>query len=187
MSAEETELQELREKRMAFLIAVWDFLVSRGFLDETRLKLSLPLLQEVVEHYLDDLTVLKVRYRIPKLAQLHKVAGLMTAVILRYRPIIPLVETYENKKEIFANEIFAAMHGIAICGEYSIKKCEELGSEAWFDIWMNDFLHLLHRRNHTPESLVFVYETLSIFVFPDNLQKQDSKKIINEDEESADS
>ena len=168
----EPDFAEIREKRIKTLIGVWDSLVSNGKLDSTRLKLSSPLINEVVEHYISDYTILRKRYKIAQSKiQLHKIAGLMAASILRYRPVIPLVETFQSDYEIFSNEILAVMHGIAICGEYVAKDGPlEIIDEDWFDQWFKDFLYLLHCRNYTAESLIFVFETLCCLRFKINME-----------------
>lgn len=161
---------QIRERRAGLLIGTWDYLISTEYFCKLSLKLSMPLIEEIVEHYLDDLRIIRTRYRIKQCIQLHKVAGLTAAAIMRYRPVIPMTDSYNAPHEIYANETFAIIHGLALCGEQSLEIGERLGSEPWFDKWMNDFLYLLHRRNHTPESLGFIFQTLSTFVFPKNLE-----------------
>lgn len=164
--------KDIREKRYILMKSLWNLLVSQKYFDEQRLKLAMPLVDEVIEHYIADWNIIKIRYKIPAEIQLHKVAGLMAASILRYRPIIPLGDDLDGKHEIYANEFFAVIHGLAICGEYSLEKCQILAKADWFDLWLDDFLHLLHRRNYTAESLAFIFETLSIFAFEENFQKK---------------
>lgn len=164
------DFDSIRKKRMELLIQTWELLSQTGYIDNKRFEISPPLLNEIVEHYVDDVRILKCRYKINEKIQLHKIAGLMTAIILRYRPVVPLVQEYNNPIEAYSNEIFAIMHGLAICGEYSLEECEKLSKSEWFSPWLNDFLYLLHSRNHTPESLVFVYQTLAVFVFPENFE-----------------
>lgn len=172
MENQESEFQAIREKRVKTLIGVWDSLVSSGKIDPLRQKLSTPLINEVVEHYIADLIVIKTRYKIGgSKIQLHKIAGLVAASILRYRPVVPLIENFKTDYEIYANEILAVMHGIAICGEYTEKDGPlEILDENWFDQWVKDFLYLAHCRNTTPESLMFIFETLCCLRFPKNLQ-----------------
>ena len=90
------ERQTLRIKRTQVLVGTWKALVAHNKLDPERLKLSAPLTNEVIEYYLADNSAIKARYKISGRIQLHKVAGLMTAAILRFRPIIPLVDEYES-------------------------------------------------------------------------------------------
>ncbi len=168
-------LQPIREKRTQTLIGVWDSLVASNKFDPARLKLSVPLVNEVIEHYLSDYIILKKRYKIEdSRIQLHKVAGLMSAAILRYRPIIPLIDEYASDYEISANEILAVIQGIAICGEYTAKDSHlEILDESWFERWFRDFLYLLHCRNYTAESLIMIYETICCLKFPKNLERVD--------------
>ncbi len=162
----------LRLKRTKTLIGVWDYLTSNDILKPTRFKLSIPLINEIVEHYTEDIAILKFRYRITEKIQLHKIAGLMTSLIVRYRPVMPLIDEYKSDREMYANELFAIIHGLSICGEYSQQEIKKLFDDEWFQLWFNDFFYLLHHRNHTPESLIFIYETLCFFKFPRNIASQ---------------
>lgn len=170
---EETEhLESLREKRTTTLVAVWNTLLKGNLSNLIRkdlFQLSIPLVNEIVQHYLRDYTILKYRYKIPDKIQLYKIAGLMTSSILRFRPILPLVEEYETDEEMYINEIFAVVHGISICGEYHENEINKILQEQWFQEWMNEFVYLLHYRNYTPESLMFIYRTISYFQFPNNI------------------
>jgi len=162
--------EALKVKRTQTLLGVWKYITLNNVLDPSRFQLSVPLINEIVEHYLMDVSIIKLRYNIDERIQLHKIAGLMTSLILRYRPILPLSEEFEGDRERYANEYFAILHGLSICGEYTDKDViSELTDEKWFEVWLNDFLFLLHNRNHTPESLMFIYETLSCIKFPDNI------------------
>lgn len=167
---------DIREKRYVLIKSLWKLMVNQGYFNEERMKLAIPLVDEVIEHYIADWNIIKVRYKIPAEIQLHKIAGLMAASILRYRPIIPLSDDMEGKYEIYANEFFAVLHGLAICGEYSLEKCQMLATADWFDTWLDDFLHLLHRRNYTSEALAFIFETLCIFAFQENFERSSKKK-----------
>ncbi|MBI1919748.1 MAG: hypothetical protein HYS23_01570 [Geobacter sp.] len=168
------KMADIKEKRLAFLTGLWNLLVEEGFINPNHFALSQPLIDEVVNHYVDDWAILKTRYNIPDEVQLHKVAGLMAAAFVRFRPIIPLVTEYDDKREIYVNEFFAVLHGVAICGEHSTDAAQQIVNYDWFNYWFDDFLHLLHRRNYTAESLCFIFETLSIFVFPKNLSFGDA-------------
>jgi hypothetical protein len=167
---------DIREKRYFLIKSLWNLMISQGYFKDDRLKLSIPLVDEVIEHYIADWAIIKIRYKIPNEIQLHKIAGLMAASILRYRPIIPLTDDLDGKHEIYANEFFAILHGLAICGEFSLEKCQMLATEDWFETWLDDFLHLLHRRNYTAEALAFIFETLCIFAFQENFEKSSKKK-----------
>jgi len=174
-SDEKTALDELRAKRVRTLIGVWKSLVQTGKFSDARLKLSVPLLNETVEYYLGDLDSLKRRYRIDKSrVQLHKIAGMMAGAILRFRPIIPIVDKITSEYELVANELFAIFHGIAICGEYNLHDGRlEIIDEEWFDPWLQDFLYLLHYRHYTSEALIFTFETLTWLRFPKNMAPVD--------------
>jgi hypothetical protein len=132
--------------------------------------LALPLANEVVEHYLADRMALKMRYHIEKRIQLYKIAGLMTASILRYRPIIPRVDEFQAGQELFANEYLALYHALAICAEHSDQNyAMNVLDEKWFPDWRKEMVYFLHFRNHTPESLCMIFMTLMQLRFAENL------------------
>jgi len=171
VSNEKAYLDAIREKRVRTLIGLWKSLVETGKFSEERLKLSNPLLNETVEYYLGDLESLKRRYKIQdSRIQLHKIAGMMAGAILRFRPIIPIVDKIESEYEVVANELFAVLHGIAICGEYNLTDGRlDIVDEEWFDSWLKDFIYLLHYRHYTSEALIFTFETLTCLRFPKNM------------------
>lgn len=174
MTDEETR-EEIGTKRLAVILGVWEQLVAAEKFDPRRLKLATPLVNEVIEYYLNDLSILKQRYRIEaNLIQLHKIAGLMTAAILRFRPIVPLTDEVEGEYELYANELLAIIHGVVICGEYAAKDGTlDILDEPWFNPWLKDFLFLLHFRHVTSEGLIFIFQTLTVLRFPGNLIKED--------------
>lgn len=172
MTPEEKDAARL--KRTKTLIGVWDILVASGEIDGECLKLSAPLVNEVIEHYLADLEIIKKRYRIENRIQLHKVAGLMAGAIMRFRPVIPIGDVFTNELDIYANEILSIYHGLAICGEY-IDKDERIGIslEPWFAGWIKNFIYLLHHRTYTSESIILIYETLCYSHFPSGFKAGD--------------
>ena len=159
-------LEDLRKKRMQTLLGVWKALLEADLVSDAY-RLNSLLINEVVEHYISDVQVLKQRYRIEDRIKLHKVAGLMTSSIIRFKPAVPHAEDKIKIYDPFINELFAIIHGLAICGE-----CEQddeylaLTEEPWFDQWLNDFRYLLRYRNHTAESLIFIFQTLCELRFP---------------------
>jgi hypothetical protein len=162
----------IREKRARTLIGTWKSLLQTGKFSDQRLKLSKPLLNETVEYYLGDLESIKRRYKIQNSrVQLHKIAGMMAGAILRFRPIVPIVDKIESEYELVANELFAVIHGIAICGEYNLTDGRlDIVNEEWFDPWLKDFVYLLHYRHYTSEALIFTFETLTWLRFPNNMR-----------------
>jgi len=128
--------------------------------------MSVPLLEETVEYYLSDRDVLKVRYKISDKIQLHKIAGLLANAIVRIRPIVPAsdLENFSEDSEVYANEILAIYEGLAICSEYDEDCC--ITKEPWFSEWFDNFVFMLHNRRYTPESLMFIFETISRICFP---------------------
>jgi hypothetical protein len=166
-------------KLMWALWKSWAF-DENNTIDRNRFMLSRPLMHDAIEHFINDVDILKIRYKIARkdIIHPHKEAGLITAAFLRYRPIIPLFKQpkYEEH-EIYYNEVFATLIGLAMCGSLleeekpSFKMVEKIKKEPWFKYWFEDFLHLLQRRNFTSESLMGIYETLSLIAFPGYKEK----------------
>ena len=166
--------KEVRKRRTQTLVKLWKRISSspKG-IDPKRFQLNHALVTEVVEHYISDWKILKKRYHITNRIQLHKVAGLMAAAILRYRPITPKVQEFQSKQEAFANETFAIVHGLALCGEHTYAQIEDMPifDEPWFSQWFHAFEFLLHHRNYSTEGIIFTFETLSRTYFSENFQK----------------
>jgi hypothetical protein len=165
--ADSGEKDSIRKKRTQTLVGVWEILVQNKEIDQEYLELSYALVNEAVEHYLADLDIIKLRYNIKGRIQLHKVAGLMTGAIMRFRPVVPIKKEFPTPISMYANEILAIYHGLAICGEH-VRRNERISvsEEPWFASWLKDFLYLLHHRNYTPESISFIYQTLCYSQFP---------------------
>ena len=163
-------VEEIRAKRMAVLLGVWDRLLLAGKVSKTHLRLSPLLANEVIEQYMADRDVLRKRYKISGRIQLHKIAGLMAAAILRFRPAVPMTDDLNLPVELYANELLAVYHGVAICAELTARdQYVGLIESPWFGRWLNEFIYLLHFRNYTAESLVFIFYTLTVLNFPENL------------------
>lgn len=166
---------DIRKSRYKSVIKIWNKLNGVYHYEDRNFMLSDPLLCKVIEHYVEDVNVLRMRYKISdeKHLQSHKRAGLFTAAIMRHKPIIPLVGELTHKFDVYANEHLAIYLGINICGEHSNSKAILCLPDAdWWNKWFDDFRYLLHNRNFTPESLMFVYETLSIQASPTYLKEQ---------------
>ncbi|MDR2591234.1 MAG: hypothetical protein LBC59_00295 [Chitinispirillales bacterium] len=144
----------------------------RDFLEKNSLcdvyGLNKKALLKVAKCYLDDLSVLKKRYG-SKTVQLPKIAGLMTNLIVKYRPVVPLKAT--NDPSEYVNEIFAIYHALCICSDFS--DGDELAAfenTADCSEFYTDMRYLLNR-NYTPESLIMVFKTLCLCRFPSFLNR----------------
>ena len=159
---------EIRIRRIATIQGVWKSLVSRGWFLDDRVRLSTHLLNEVVEHYVEDRQILKVRYRIKGRIRLYKIAGLMAASLMRYRPIIPVCDELQPGIEFYANEFLAIYQSLAICAQRQDQSyCLEVMDEPWFEGWRDEMVYFLHFRNYTPEALCQVFFVLSCVKFPE--------------------
>jgi len=74
------------------------------------------IVSKIIERYLKDLDILKIRYDCPTV-QLSKIAGLMTNLIVKYRPVVPLNTKNDPYGEM--NELFAIHHALCICSDFS--------------------------------------------------------------------
>ncbi len=168
------DAKQIRFDQYKYMYAIWMSLAydeKNPTINRKRFQLSRPLMHETIEHFINDVDILKIRYKIAEkdFIQPHKVAGLLTASILRHKPIIPLIPKYDERESIF-NEVFATLNGLAVCGEYlgesSPRIIGIIKKKPWFKSWFSDFIHLLQKRNFTSESLIGIYETLSLIAFP---------------------
>jgi hypothetical protein len=171
----EERVAEIRARRLKTFLGVWSAIKAKGEFPEDQVTLSKALLNEVVEHYIMDVRIMRRRYNITDNIQLHKIAGLTTCALMRFRPIVPLKDEFRSEDQMYANETFAIIHGIAICGEYTNREGElKILEEPWFEGWYNSFRYLLHFRNYTAESIIFAYETITRLRFPENFDSTDA-------------
>ena len=172
-------------KRMQGMVSVWDKMIKAqkanptlNIVDSGLFTLNYPLAAKVARYYARDLDILKRRYNIKNRARTPKLAGLMANAILRYRPLVP-VDGMNKAVKIGSskiNELFAIYHGIIFCASYGLSgnANNDDGNKAMYDLigkpmfksWVNDFVYLLKERDYTSESLIMVFETLCMAVFP---------------------
>lgn len=167
MNFPDAYVEELRTKRHETIKRVW----SKFHVNKENFALSPLLIDSVIEQYIKDLCILKFRYNIENKAQLHKVAGLMTSSLLKYRPILPCAMKYNIPRQVYTNEIFAIYHGISICGglysDEDIRKVMNLPEVAKL---LEGLIFLLHYRNYTSEAVSSFYESLAVHYFPKNFE-----------------
>jgi len=160
--------KEIKIKRAKSLVYIARELVKNGVLDGENYTLNADIVSELVEHYAQDLANLKSRYRISGRANSAKVAGLMTSAIMRYLPWMP-IDGKATLNSYDGNETLAIFHGLALCairsdGEISHNELRKFINNPAFGEWLCRFKYLLRNRNHTPESLAFVFDTIGSFV-----------------------
>jgi hypothetical protein len=157
---------DIKEKRFDSILQAFKMLGESGLIHSDTMSVSVPLLEETIEYYLSDREILKARYKIEDKIQLHKIAGLLANAIVRIRPIVPMpcINNFSKDSEVYANEILAIYVGLAICSEYDEGCC--ISKAPWFGEWFDGFVFMLHNRRHTPESLMFIFETISRIYFP---------------------
>jgi hypothetical protein len=160
---------EIRKVRLEQFLGIWDVLIDRFPKDFEGADISLSTAARVVEHYLEDRVALTTRYRITGRIQRHKVAGLMAASIMRYRPVRKVRADFSVPDAFRGNEHFAILHGLAICSEgQSQSQINKWLKNKHFEIWFKDFaFHLT--RNYTAEGLIMVFETFCLCHIPSSL------------------
>lgn len=160
---------EIRQTRLATLIGAWE-LVSKKYRDlREGAWLSDTLAAETVERYLTDRQALISRHNIKGRIQRHKIAGLMTASIVKVRPV-QLIEAQGKAARVSKdNEILAVWHGLAICGEGNDEGAQKFLQLPLFGQWLTNAVYFLRRRHDCAESCSLIFETISLSYFPDNL------------------
>jgi hypothetical protein len=184
----DTEYSELWKKRIATLAQAFNEFIRLPVFEPEKEKLSLDgfALDDAVNHYLSDLAVLKRRYKVKRKAQLHRVAGLLVAALMRYRPIRYLgtrdVPGSTGRWIAFVNESFAVHVGVAICGEYYASRGASIQSDVLaphreaLAHWHGSMTYLIGQRNFTSEALALVFETLCLWLFPGNFAFVDTEE-----------
>jgi len=167
-------VNQLRKTRQDAFIGCYKELLDSGLLTKGDFYIDAILLQETIAHYLSDVEVLKLRYKISNRIQLPKIAGMMVNSVMKYRPIIFNKGSERSKKLLHANCIFAIYHGISICCEFSLGRKDLIlrdfvGNKS-FARWFNNFAYLLQSRNYTSEALIQVFETFCLFAAPEALE-----------------
>lgn len=163
----ESDFGKLEEKRTKSIFGAFCILVKQGYIDGSRFTINRSLLKSVVKHYLQDLYILKIRYGIKDKVQPQKTAGLTTAAIMRFKPVMPKNEG-DELFESDVNEILAIHHGLCVCAEQedekiNLKSVAVLWSKPEFPEWLSNFRFLLKFRNYTAENLALVFDTLVRF------------------------
>lgn len=183
----DAEYSELWKKRIITLTQAFNDFTGLPVFSAVRQQITLDALalDDAVHHYLGDLLVLKRRYKVKRKAQLHRVAGLLAAALMRYRPVRfhaqDDVPDAAGRWCAFLNEAFAAHVGVAVCGEYYTS----LGVDIMREVlqpqrdalahWHESVTYLIGQRNYTSEALALVFETLCLWLFPGNFAFSDTE------------
>jgi len=161
--------EKLEEKRITSIVGAFLMIVKCGYVDGARFTLNRSLLKLTVRHYLKDLQALKDRYGIEDKAQPQKAAGLTTAAIMRFKPVLPKNSGDETLYSSDENEVLAVFHGLCLCmekddGKIDLPSVVNLWSNPELQEWLANFLYLLKFRNYTAENLALVFDTLVNFL-----------------------
>jgi hypothetical protein len=206
----ECAIREERKKRMGnrmrSLVKVWYELAKLNLIDCSKFTFNHAIAVNAIVHYIADLEILKIRYGIEGNAQIPKIAGLMASSILKYRPMVPVTGNLKGIEEDKANELLAIFQGICICANYygkdgqllaagdetvanTAQAINEIRNQAMIDLlskkafynWHEKFKHLVKERNYTSESLIMIFETLRLALFPNDMNPQRKQKNITTD------
>lgn len=164
---------QIRRTRSETLHAVWYKIVDEFEPLALVPKLNENVVAKVVEDYIAARAGFVARYKIKDRIQRPKVAGLMAASILKFKPVemndrdhSPVYEATQ------ANELLALWHGLGICAEgVSQKEIDRFISTEHFETWRGDLLCLFEQQPSAAEAFVMLFETLSLNFFPDNLKR----------------
>jgi hypothetical protein len=160
--------EEIKTKRAKSLVYMTKELIKCGIIDGETYTLNASLVSELIEHYAQDLANLKLRYGIAGRANSAKVAGLMAGVIMRYRPMLP-ANGKAGLSNYDCNESLAIYHGLALCaiqsdGSIDHEELARFVTMPKFPEWLAKFKYFLRKRNHTPESFIFIFDTIGSFI-----------------------
>jgi hypothetical protein len=163
-------MENLKRKRAESLTRAVVGLIKKRIIDKSKYALNAAVLNKVVEHYSQDLEILKKRYGIPGKANMPKIAGLMAYSIVKFKPLAPVPGAKLEARDLSANEWLAIYYGLCVCADIGGGHVDENGllglivSNPFFEEWFRNFKYLLEERNYTAESLIMIFGTLG-FVF----------------------
>ncbi len=178
---EEGYLDGIQVRRIASVHHAYLQMEKEGVegVDFAKFELHPAVLGQCIDHYLDDYVILKIRYRIERerQIQLHRVAGLLAAALMRYRPVVLKTGCQpESINEVRINEHLAMYVGINICSEKYAHAGRDtggiLGSNPLLADWIKRMKFFLESRNYTAESLVMIFDAICVLLYPDNFKHQ---------------
>jgi hypothetical protein len=165
---------QIKKIRTETLHAVWFKIIEEFEPLALVPRLNDIIVAKVVNDYVATREAFVARYKITGRIQRHKVAGLMAASILKFRPVEmndrDHSPVYENTQ---GNELLAFWHGLGICAEgASEAQIEKLISAPNFKTWQGDLLCLFEQHPTSAEAFALIFETVSLVTFPDNLDRK---------------
>lgn len=165
-------------KRMECLNKAFHLILGSSQIDATKFHLSKVLTGRVVDQYLSEYQLYKLKYRVRRKLQLHRVAGLLVFAIMKYRPI----QINNNSKmktdcENRINELYALTVGLSICSEHHAFIGDDIQSildkkPELFEKWRSRMLFLLDCGDFNGESLAMIFETFCMDYYPKNFSTE---------------
>jgi len=162
-------------KRTRTINESYEEFVEKGDIRKSEIFLSKEQVGRAVDFYISEYQIYKLKYRVKGTFQLHRVAGLLAAALVRHRPIQLKSPDFksESDSEARLNELFALHVSLSICAEYYVSQEHNVAdiltaNVNLFNKWKRRMLFLLDSGDFTSESLVLVFETFCMNYFPDN-------------------
>lgn len=172
---------ELFRERYTAVKSAWEWLARVKRVNSEYFTLNRMLLENAVDHYVDDLNVLKIRYMTGDAVQPQKISGLTAGSILRFRPVVP-IDGACNEKRIggdTSNEMLAVYQGMVMCAVHYVRNyganynaMSEFLKTARCKDWVNKYVYLLRERNYTTEALIMIFEGFCLANFPEAIEKE---------------
>ena len=161
------ERERLLQKRLEVLDGVWTELNAKFPAFYKGCTLHPALQREAVESYLNERDAYKLRNRMPpsNRIMLHKVAGIFTAAICKFKPVQLSANPAEYANDNFQNERLALWAGLAICSEPYQPHKEHmlimLQCELFYQL-EKDLLRLFRLRPDSSDAFIEVYHSICI-------------------------
>jgi hypothetical protein len=163
---------EIRKTRLETLLVVYKLMGAYKQIAENT-RVSDTKACQTVEDYLLERRAVVQRHKIPDRIQRPKVAALMAASIVKFRP---LVDFYPDdatggcsESDSWLNERFSIYHGLAVCAEgCPDESLKRLLSNPHFESWVSKFADRL-KSGLSPDALIQAFETVCLSYFPENL------------------
>jgi hypothetical protein len=149
----------VRERRLTSIFMTWNFM--SGDNNPLDVLLNQTLVLEAVEGYLKDVERLIHADLISDRVQHHKIAGLMAANLLTFKPIVTLDNTEPLQRPFFDNEVFAIRHALMICFQESPADLERFVASDGYQDWFKNTVRFCKRCPVDGRTLIVAFDALA--------------------------